>query len=59
MSTLAPWRAEARATLALAWPIALTNVSQMALLITDTVMLGHYSAQALAASTLGANLFGL
>ena len=59
MSTLAPWRAEARATLALAWPIALTNVSQMALLITDTVMLGHYSAQALAASTLGANLFWL
>jgi MATE family multidrug resistance protein len=55
----AAWRAEARATLALAWPIALTNLSQMALLVTDTVMLGHYSAQALAASTLGANLYWL
>lgn len=45
--------------LALAWPIALTNLSQMLLLLTDTVMLGHYSAQALAASTLGANLYWL
>jgi MATE family multidrug resistance protein len=59
MSSLAAWRAEARATLALAWPIALTNLSQMALLVTDTVMLGHYSAEALAASTLGANLYWL
>jgi MATE family multidrug resistance protein len=55
----AAWRAEARATLALAWPIALTNLSQMALLVTDTVMLGHYSAQSLAASVLGANLYWL
>lgn len=45
--------------LALAWPIALTNLSQMALLLTDTVMLGHYSAAALAASTLGGNLYWL
>jgi MATE family multidrug resistance protein len=59
MSSLAPWRAEARAMLALAWPIALTNLSQMALLVTDTVMLGHYSAEALAASALGANLYWL
>lgn len=53
------WQAEARAMLALAWPIAVTNLSQMALLVTDTVMLGHYSAQALAASALGANLYWL
>lgn len=64
MSSTAPasrqaWRAEARATIALAWPIALTNLSQMALLVTDTVMLGHYSAQALAASALGANMYWL
>lgn len=59
MSTLAPWRAEARAMLALAWPIALTNLSQMLMLLTDTVMLGHFSAEALAASTLGANLYWL
>jgi MATE family multidrug resistance protein len=51
------WHAEVRATLALAWPIALTNLSQMALLLTDTVMLGHYSATALAASTLGMNIY--
>lgn len=55
----APWRAEARAMLALAWPIALTNLSQMALLVTDTVMLGHYSSTALAASALGGNLYWL
>lgn len=59
MFPLAPWRGEARATLSLAWPIALTNLSQMALMVTDTVMLGHYSARALAGSTLGANLFWL
>lgn len=58
-SSAAAWRAEARATVALAWPIALTNLSQMALLVTDTVMLGHYSAQALAASALGANMYWL
>jgi MATE family multidrug resistance protein len=54
-----PWTTEARATIALAWPIALTNLSQMALLVTDAIMLGHHSPQALAASTLGANLYWL
>src|SRR5688572_14113216 len=52
-----PWRAEARATLGLAWPIALTNLSQIALLLTDTLLLGRLGTEALAAATLGVNLY--
>ncbi|MGG5811610.1 MATE family efflux transporter [Falsiroseomonas sp. CW058] len=51
------WGAEARATLALAWPLVLTNLSQFALSITDAVFLGRVGTEALAASTLGANLY--
>lgn len=51
------WRAEARATLALAWPLALTNLSQHALALTDAIVLGWLSTEALAAATLGANLY--
>jgi multidrug resistance protein, MATE family len=51
------WRAEARATLALAWPLALTNLSQHALALTDALILGWLSTEALAAATLGANLY--
>ncbi len=53
----APWRAEARATLALAWPLALTNLSQHAMSLTDSIVLGWLSTEALAAATLGANLY--
>jgi multidrug resistance protein, MATE family len=49
--------AEARATLALAAPLALTNLSQFALTLTDALILGHLSTEALAAATLGANLY--
>jgi MATE family multidrug resistance protein len=52
-----PWRAEARATLALAWPLALTNLSQHAMTLTDAIILGRLSTEALAAATLGANLY--
>jgi MATE family multidrug resistance protein len=52
-----PLRAELRATLALAAPLALTNVSQVALTLTDTIFLGHLSTEALGAATLGATLF--
>ncbi len=52
-----PWRVEARATLALAWPLALTNLSQHALALTDAIVLGRLSTEALAAATLGANLY--
>ena len=51
------WRAEARATLGLAWPLALTNLSQHALALTDAIILGWLSTEALAAATLGANLY--
>lgn len=50
------WRAEFRATLLLAWPLVLTNLSQFALTLTDTVFLGHLGTQELAAATLGMNL---
>ena len=34
------WSAEFRATLALAWPLVLTNLSQIALATTDVIMMG-------------------
>lgn len=51
------WLAELRATLALGWPLVLTNLAQMALTTTDVIMLGRVSASALAASALGVNLY--
>ncbi|WP_372621047.1 MATE family efflux transporter [Falsiroseomonas sp.] len=51
------WRAEARAMLVLAWPLVLTNLSQFALTLTDTVFLGRLGTTELAAATLGMNLF--
>jgi MATE family multidrug resistance protein len=51
------WRAEAGATLALAWPLAVTNLSQMAMVLTDMAFLGRLSTEALAAATLGGNLY--
>lgn len=52
-----PWRSEVRATLALAWPLILTNVTQAGIQATDVVMLGWYGPEALAASALGASLY--
>ena len=43
--------------LALAWPLALTNLLQIALTVTDTVLLGRFSTEALAAATLGSALW--
>lgn len=43
--------------LGLGWPLILTNLAQIALGTTDTLMLGWMSAADLAAGTLGANLF--
>ncbi len=51
------WRPELRAMLVLAWPLVLTNLSQFALTLTDTVFLGWLGTQELAAATLGVNLF--
>lgn len=43
--------------LALAWPLALTNLSQIALVLTDTFFLGQLGELPLAAVTLGGNLY--
>lgn len=51
------WRRELVATLALAWPLILTNLAQTALGATDVLMLSWLSPEALAAGALGANLF--
>jgi MATE family multidrug resistance protein len=59
------WRVEIRATLALAWPLAVAQVGQIAINTTDVVMIGRLGADELAASALGTwlyltlNLFGL
>lgn len=54
---LALWRDEVRATATLAWPIVLTNLAQIAITTTDVVMMGWLGPEALAAGTLGANLY--
>ncbi len=51
------WRAEARATIALAYPLVLTNIAQALIHATDVGMLGRVGARALAAGALGVNLF--
>ncbi|MFM9977462.1 MAG: MATE family efflux transporter [Sphingomonadaceae bacterium] len=52
----APWRAELRAMLALAWPLILANLTMALIQSTDVVLMGQLSAHALAASALGLNL---
>lgn len=51
------WRVEAWATLALAWPIVLTNLSQMAMAVTETLLLGQVGTESLAAGMLGSSLY--
>jgi MATE family multidrug resistance protein len=51
------WTRELRATLMLAWPLAITNLSQIALVLTDTLVLGRIGELPLAAVTLGGNLY--
>lgn len=50
------WGAEITTTLALAWPIILTNVAQTGLATTDVVMMGWLGPDALAAGALAVNL---
>ncbi len=52
-----PWRAEAVATLLLAYPLVLTNLSQSLIHATDVVLLGRVGPDTLAASALGVNLY--
>ena len=51
------WREEARAMLALAWPLILTNVAQALIHATDVVLLGWAGPRTLAAATLGINIY--
>ena len=51
-----PWRAELRATLALAWPLILANVTQQAIQATDVLLMGRLGATQLAAATLALNM---
>ena len=53
------WLLEGRELLRLAVPLAATQLAQMTILATDTVMLGHYSKEALAAGALGNTIYFL
>ena len=50
------WRAELGATLSLAWPLILSNLTMAAIQATDVVLMGWLGARPLAASALGINL---
>jgi MATE family multidrug resistance protein len=50
------WRTELWATLSLAWPLILANLTYAAIQATDVVLMGWLGARPLAASALGLNL---
>ncbi len=50
------WRHELSATVALAWPLILSNLTMQVIQATDVVLMGWLSPHALAASALGLNL---
>ena len=50
------WGDELRATLALAWPLILANLTQQAIQATDVMLMGRLGATQLAAATLALNL---
>ncbi|WP_155263851.1 MATE family efflux transporter, partial [Sphingomonas segetis] len=51
-----PWFTELRATMALAWPLILANVTQQAIQATDVLLMGRLGPTQLAAATLALNL---
>src|SRR3954468_1675523 len=51
------WRDEIRATVGLAWPLVLTNLTQSLIQSTDVLLLGWAGPAVLAAGTLGINLY--
>ena len=51
-----PWSDELRATLTLAWPLILSNLTMALIQATDVVLLGWLGPHQLAASVLGLNL---
>src|SRR5205085_6777457 len=56
-SRRAGWSDELKATLTLAWPLMLAQLTQIAIYTTDVLMLGRLGPDALAASALAVNLF--
>jgi MATE family multidrug resistance protein len=52
----AAWQEELRATLALAWPLILANLTQQLIQGTDILLMGRLGAPQLAAATLALNL---
>jgi len=55
----APWRTEARALIVLAAPLSLAFLAQMAISVTDVVMMGWLGPADLAAGSLASNYNGL
>src|SRR5437762_8927677 len=55
--TRSPLAGETRATLTVAAPLAAANIAQMAMHVTNAVMVGHLGAVSLAAAGLGAALY--
>jgi MATE family multidrug resistance protein len=59
-TTSHPWRAELRATLALAWPLMLANLTMQLIQATDVILLGWLGPTQLAAAALALSLsFGM
>src|SRR4051812_20420819 len=56
VGTRGAWRDELRATLALAWPLILANLTQQVIQATDVLLMGRLGASQLAAATLALNL---
>lgn len=56
-TTRTPWRAEASATLLLAYPLILTNLTGALIHATDVVLLGWVGPRTLAAAALGTNIY--
>lgn len=54
---LAAWLDETRELLKLSWPLILTQIAQMAIGTTDTLMLARFSKVALAGAVLGNTMF--
>lgn len=52
-----PWRSELRATLALAWPLVVSNLAATLLTTVDLILIGRLGADALGAAALATNLF--
>ena len=55
-ATASPWRGEVRATLLLAWPLVLANLTTQVITATDVLLMGRLGSTQLAAATLALNL---